>query len=86
MLIFSDAYVLDTSTLPDSSTVRHKNCEILLKCAVNRCQQCSNYRKTLQKFLGRTKEKTDDQMTSPASHVNYRYTLMYPSIQLLYSM
>ena len=41
-MIDLDAYVLDSTTL-EISTVRHKNCELLIDRAVKRCNYCTKY-------------------------------------------
>ena len=83
--MFLDAYVLDSTTL-EISTVRHKNCELLIDRSVNRCNYCTKYRDVLRKTIYRHSNPISNHVTSPRSHANYRYLLPNQLKQRLHNM
>lgn len=57
------------------STLRNKNCRLLVKQQYDRCSECSKHRKYLNVLKNRERKQSTESshFTGKSSHVNYRY-------------
>ena len=60
------------SRVSASPTIRHFNCAVLCGPTVERCDECSRYRKTLRALCSKENHQ-DTPRSHPSSRVNYRF-------------